>query len=64
MAEEGEKYCLVSFDISAVEMAQPMMTIEINGEDVLTEYDLLEIFKNENEAREYATENSLEMPNS
>jgi len=41
-----------------------MMTIEINGEEVLCEYDLMKIFKDESEAREYATENGLEMPNS
>ena len=64
MAEEGEKYCLITFQYSAEEIARPMMTIEINGEEVLCEYDLKKIFKDEREAREYATENGLEMPDS
>ena len=64
MAKEGEKYCLVFFDISAVEMARPMMTIEIDGEQVLCEFDLIKIFKDESEAREYATKNGIEMPDS
>ena len=64
LAEEGEKYCLVSFQYSAEEMARPMMTIEINGEKVLCEFDLLKIFKDESEAREYATENELDMSKS
>ena len=38
LAEEGEKYCLVSFQYSSEEMARPMMTLEINGEEVLRQY--------------------------
>ena len=64
LAKEGEKYCLVSFQYSAEVMARPMMTIEIDGEDVLCEFDLMKIFKDEIEAREYANEDGLEMPNS
>ena len=64
LAEEGEKYCLVSFEHSAIEMARPMITIEINGEDVLCEFDLIKIFKDESEAKEYAIENGIEMSNS
>ena len=64
LAEEGEKYCLVSFQYSAEEMARPMMTIEINGEEVLCEFDLIKIFKDETEAREYAMENGIDMPES
>jgi len=61
LAEEGEKYCLISFQYSAEEIARPMMTIEINGEEVLYEFDLIRIFTDEIEAREYATENGLEI---
>jgi len=64
LAEEGEKYCLVSFQYSAEEMARPMMTIEINGEEVLCEFDLIKIFKDETEAKEYAMENGIDMPES
>ena len=64
LAEEGEKYCLISFQYSAEEMARPMMTIEINGEEVLCEFDLIKIFKDETEAREYAMENGIDMPES
>jgi len=64
LAEEGEKYSLVSFQYSAEEIARPMMTIEIDGEEVLCEFDLVKIFKDESEAREYATEKGLEMPDS
>ena len=62
LAEEGEKYCLLSFQYSAEEMARPMMTIEINEEKVLCEFDLIKIFKDESEAREYAMENGIDMP--
>ena len=64
LAEEGEKYCLLSFQYSAEEMARPMMTIEINEEKVLCEFDLIKIFKEESEAREYAMENGIDMPES
>ena len=64
LAEEGEKYCLISFQYSAEEMARPMITIEINGEEVLCEFDLIKIFKDEIEAREYAMENGLDIPES
>ena len=64
LAEEGEKYCLLSFQYSAEEMARPMMTIEINEEEVLCEFDLIKIFKEESEAREYAMENGIDMPES
>ena len=64
LAEEGEKYCLISFQYSAEEMARPMMTIEINEEEVLCEFDLIKIFKDESEAREYAMENGIDMPKS
>ncbi len=61
LAEEGEKYCLISFPDSAEEISRPMITIEIDGEEVLCEFELEKIFKDENEAREYATNNGLEM---
>ena len=64
LAEEGEKYCLISFQYSAEEISRPMMTIEINGEDVLCEFDLKKIFKDKGEAREYALKNGIEMLNS
>ena len=64
LAEEGEKYCLISFQHSTQERARPMMTIEIDGEEVLCEFDLKKTFEDEDEAREYATKKSLEMPNS
>ena len=64
LAGEGEKYCLISFQYSAEEMARPMMIIEINEEEVLSEFDLIKIFKEESEAREYAMENSIDMPES
>jgi len=62
LSEEGEKYCLISFQYSTEEIARPMMEIEIDGEKVLCEYDLMKIFKHESEAEEYATENGIEMP--
>ena len=62
LAEEGEKYCLISFKSNTQERARPMMTIEIDGEKVLTEFDLKKTFKNEGEAREYALNNGLEIP--
>ncbi len=64
LAEEGEKHCLISFQYSAEEMARPMMTIEINEEEVLCEFDLIKIFKDESEAIEYAMENGIDMPES
>ena len=64
LAEEGEQYCLISFQLSAEEIARPMITIEINEEKVLCEFDLIKIFKDESEAREYAIENGIDMPES
>ena len=64
LAEEGEKYCLISFQYSAEEIARPMMTIDVNGEEVLSEFDLIKIFNDEREAREYAIENGMDMPES
>ena len=64
LAEEGEKYCLISFQYSAEEIARPMITIEINEEEVLCEFDLIKIFKDESEAMEYAMENGIDMPES
>lgn len=61
LAEEGEKYCLISFPYSAEEISRPMMTIEIDGEEVLCEFQLEKIFKDKGEAEEYAKNNSLEM---
>lgn len=61
LAEEGEKYCLISFQYSVEEISRPMMTIEIDGEEVLCEYDLMKIFKDESEARDYAMENGIDM---
>ena len=61
LAEEGEKYCLLSFQYSAEEISRPMMTIEVDGEEVLCEFDLKKIFRDEDEAREYATNNDLEI---
>jgi len=64
LTEEGEKYCLISFPYSAEEVSRPMITIEIDGEEVLCEFELEKIFKDETEAKEYATNNGLEMPKS
>ena len=64
LAEEGEKYCLVSFQYRSEEMARPMMTVEIDGEEVLSEFDLIKIFKDESEAREYAMKNGIDVPRS
>ena len=64
LAEEGEKYCLISFQYSAEEIARPMITIEINEVEVLCEFDLIKIFKDESEAMEYAMENGIDMPES
>ncbi|MHA2289881.1 MAG: hypothetical protein ACXABG_13940 [Promethearchaeota archaeon] len=61
LAEDGEKYCLVSFQYSSEEMARPMMTIEVKGEDILCEFDLIKIFKDESEARKYAIENGVDL---
>ena len=62
LAEEGEKYCLISFQSSPQEMARPIMTIEIDGEDVLFEFYLKKVFKDKNQAKEYAIRNNIEMP--
>jgi len=64
LAEEGEEYCLISFQYSAEAMARPMITIEINEEEVLCEFDLINIFKDESEAREYAMKNGINLPKS
>ena len=42
-------------------MARPMMTLEINAEDTLCEFNLIKISNDESEARKYAIENGVDM---
>ena len=64
MIEEGEIFNLLRVFLDAGEIARPMTEILIDNEQVLCEYDILESFKNEIEAKKYAEANNIEIVHS
>ena len=58
MAEE-KKICLVKFYFESGNVTRPMDEFIIDGKTGLYEYDVLKIFKDENEAKEYARKNTI-----
>jgi len=59
LEEEGEKYCLIEIHGRGGMIARPMIEVEINGEKVFCEFDLLNIFKDQKEAKEYALKSGI-----
>jgi hypothetical protein len=59
LAEEGEKYCLLSFFGGNGVETRPVMEIEWNGTKIWADYEIVEIFKNKEEALEYAKQHNI-----
>ena len=59
LAQEGEKYCLIEIVGRNGMIARPMIEVEIDGEKVFCEFDLLKIFIDQKEAKEYALKNGI-----
>ena len=50
MKEEGESYCLLKIFLDGGEIARPMTEIIVDNESILSEYDVLDRFKDITEA--------------
>jgi len=61
MKDEGDNFSLLKVFLDAGEIARPITEILIDNEPVLCEYDILERFKNENEAKKYAEANNIKI---
>jgi len=61
LAEEGEKFCLIELFPEPIMAAWPLIDLEIDGEKVNCEFKIVKIFKEYNEAKEYATKNSVDI---
>ena len=61
LAQEGEKYCLIEIIGRNGMIARPMIELEIEGERVYYEFDLLKIFIDQKEAKEYALKNEIKI---
>ena len=61
LADEGAKYCLLSFFGGDGMAARPVMEIEWEGTKTWAEYDIVEIFNSEEEAKKYAKEHDIEI---
>ena len=59
LAEEGEKYCLIEIVGRDGMIARPMIEVEMNGDKVFCEFDLIIIFKDKREAVDYAKKNGI-----
>lgn len=59
LAEKGEKYCLIEIYDREGMIARPMIEVEINGDKVFCEFDLLMIFEDHSEAKDYALKNGI-----
>ena len=60
-AVKKEEICLLKAYIEPGEIARPMIEIYKNGKNFLCEYDVVETFKNENEAADYVKRNKLNL---
>lgn len=61
LADEGAKYCLLSFFGGNGVEARPIMEIEMNRTKIWADYDIVEIFKSKEEAIEYAKQHYVEI---
>ena len=59
--EEGEKFCLVRIYLEASYISRPMTQVNVDDKKIFAEYDVLKIFENVEEAKEYATKNDIEI---
>ena len=58
-AAEEEKICLIRVYLESGNIARPMYDFVIDGKRRLCEFDVLKIFNDEMEAKEYATNNDI-----
>ena len=61
MKEEGESFCLLKVFLDGGEIARPMTEIIVDNESILSEYDVLDRFKDMTEAKKYAEDNNVEI---
>lgn len=61
MKEEGESFCLLKIFLDGGEIARPMTEIIVDNESILSEYDVLDRFKDIIEAKKYAEDNNVEI---
>ena len=61
LKEEGEKFCLIELFPEPSIAAWPMIGLEIEGEKVNCEFKIVKIFKDDIEAKEYATKNNVDI---
>jgi hypothetical protein len=54
-----EKICLVRIFFDHGGIARPMMEIERDGDKLLLEFDVIRVFKDEEEARRYSKTNNI-----
>ncbi len=59
MKEEGESFCLLKVFLDSGEIARPMTEVIIDDERIFGEYDVLNRFKDLNEAKKYAEDNNI-----
>ena len=58
MARE-KNYCLIEFFLSPGEITRPVDEFTINGKKEMCEFDIIEVFNSEKEAKKYAKANSI-----
>jgi len=61
MAEEEEKFCLIRVYLKAGKVARPMTEIFVGCRRIFGEYDVVKVFKNDREAKEYAINNKKDI---
>ncbi|MFX1273465.1 MAG: hypothetical protein ACFFBP_19100 [Promethearchaeota archaeon] len=61
LAAQGEKYCLINLEPRGGIISRPMVNLNNKGEDIWYEYDIINIFENEKEARDYSKKNDIEI---
>ncbi|MHA1724521.1 MAG: hypothetical protein ACTSYC_03715 [Promethearchaeota archaeon] len=61
LAKEGKKFCLIQVYLTPTNQTKPIFEIELDGKKILREFDVVKIFKNNNEARQYSINHSIEI---
>lgn len=64
LADEGPKYCLLSFFGGNEVEARPVMEIEWNGEKVWADYGIVEVFESKDEALKYSKQHDVKIEDS
>jgi len=64
LADEGPKYCLLSFFRGDGQEARPIMEIDWDGTKIWADYDIVEIFNSEEEALEHVKQHNIQIEDS